>query len=150
MKQFVVMLMAATALTLGGSPPALATSDTGNENPDLTLTVSMASRGTPNPDVAAVGDIVDTIVSVRNNKGWSFPPRPQEVRLRVVLTIPSGDTFNLSVPLILLPEQTLRLTFDFPVSTLFPKGLYTVTLEAYEQSDPAAPPSSATVTLTIS
>jgi hypothetical protein len=149
-KQFVVMLAAATALTLGGMSPALATSDAGNENPDLTVTASLASRGTPNPDIAAVGDLVDTIVSIKNNKRWTLKPQLEEVRLRVVLQIPSVDKFNLSIPVVLLPEQTLRLAFDFPLNALFPRGLYTLTLDAFELSDPAAPPSSATVTLTIS
>ena len=149
MKQFVVMLAAATALTLGGMSPALATSDTGNENPDLTLTASLASRGTPNPDIAVVGDVVDTIVSIKDNKRWTLKPQLEEVRLRVVLQIPSVDKFNISIPVLALPEQTLRLRFDFPVSASFPRGLYTLTLDAFEVSDPAAPPSSATVTLTI-
>ena len=150
MKQFVVMLAAATALTLGGMSPALATSDTGNENPDLTVTASLASRGTPDPDVAAVGNMVDTTVSIKSNKRWALKPQLEEVRLRVVLQIPSVDKLNISIPVVLLPEQTLRLTFDFPVSAVFPRGLYTLTLDAFEVSDPAAPPSSATVTLTIS
>ncbi len=149
MKQFVVMLAAATALTLGGMSPALATSDTGSENPDLTVTASLASRGTPNPDIAAVGDVVDTIVSIKDNKRWTLKPQLEEVRLRVVLQIPSVDKFNISIPVLVLPEQTLRLRFDFPVSASFPRGLYTLTLDAFEVSDPAAPPSSATATLTI-
>ena len=68
MKQFVVMLAATTALTLGGPSPALATSDTGIENPDLTVTASSASRATANSDIAALGDVVDTAVSIKNNK----------------------------------------------------------------------------------
>ncbi len=150
MKQFVVMLAAATALTLGGMSPALATSGTGNENPNLTVTASLASRGTPNPDIAALGDVVDTIVSIKNNKHWTLPPQVEKVRLRVVLQLPSADKINLSIPVLVLPEQTLRLAFDFPVSALFPRGLYTLTLDAFAVDEPAAPPSSATVTLTIS
>jgi hypothetical protein len=150
MKQFVVMLAGATVFALGGVSPVLATSDTGSENPNFTVTASLASRGTPNPDIAAVGDIVDTVVSIKNNKPWTLKPKLEEVRLRIVLQTPSIDKLNVSIPLVLLPDQTLRLAFDFPVSALFPRGLYTLTLDAFDVNDPAAPPSSATVTLTIS
>ncbi|HYY62781.1 MAG TPA: hypothetical protein VE756_15470, partial [Burkholderiales bacterium] len=61
-----------------------------------------------------------------------------------------GGVRAQGLPVFLLPEQTLRSTFDFTVSAVFPKGLYPLTLEAFEVGDPAAPPSSATVTLTIS
>jgi hypothetical protein len=144
-----VVIGAITVLTLSGVSTALATTDTKSQNPDLTVSASLATRGTLNPDEATVGHTVDAVLSVKNNKPWTFQLRIEEVRLRVTLQIPSMQPFTVSGTIFLLPEQTLRLAFDFPVIQFLPKGMYSLTLEASEVSDPAAPPSSATATLTI-
>lgn len=133
-----------TAVSVG-----LATTATGSQNPDLTVTVTLASRGTPDPEFATVGDTVDALLAVRNNKNWTFPPRLEEVRVRLILGIPTGQSVDASVTLHLLPGQTVRLPFDYRVNEFFPKGLYSLTLEASEVNDPTAPVSSATATLTI-
>ena len=138
-----------TGLTLTGSSVGLATTQTGTQNPDLTVTVSLFSRGTANPDAATVGDIVDAVVSVRNNQSWSFPPRTEDVKVRFTLAIPTGDSFTAAATIQLLPEQRLSLPVEFTVNELFPKGTYALTVDAIELSDPGAPISSATATLTI-
>jgi hypothetical protein len=147
--RILVIIGASTLLTLSGGSMALATTDTQSQNPDLTVSVSLASRGTLNPDEATVGDTVDAALSVKNNKPWTFQIRIEEVRLRVTLQIPSMQPFTVSGTIFLLPEQTLRLAFDLPVIQFLPKGMYSLTLEANEVSDPAAPPSRATATLMI-
>lgn len=144
-----VVVGTVVVLRLAGAPEALATTATGSQNPDLTVSVSLASRGTIDPEFATVGDTVDAALSVRNNKGWNFPPRLEEVRVRLTLGIPSGQSFTASVTVRLAPGQTLRVPFDFTVVEFFPKGLYSLTIEAFEVSDPTMPPSSATATLTI-
>src|SRR5437588_11259569 len=144
-----VIIGTVTVLTLSGVSTALATTDTKIQNPDLTVSASLASRGTLNPDEATVGDSVDVILSVKNNKPSTFQFRVEEVRLSVTLQIPSMQPVTVSGTIFLLPEQTLRVAFDLKVIQFLPKGMYSLTLEASEVSDPAAPPSSATATLMI-
>src|SRR2546421_859243 len=72
----VMILMAATVLALGEASGALATTGTGGQNQDFTVSVSAASVGTPDPDVGTVGDTVRVVLSVRNNKSWTGGPPP--------------------------------------------------------------------------
>jgi hypothetical protein len=127
---------------------ALATTATGNQNPDFTVSASLASRGTPDPDVAAAGQTVDVILSVRNNRPLKFPPKVYQVQLRLIVQLPSGESFNVATNVPLFPEQTARVAFDFNVKPTLPRGAYALTVEANEV-DSTAPPSSATGTLTI-
>ena len=145
----VMILMAATVLALGEASGALATTGTGGQNQDFTVSVSAASVGTPDPDVGTVGDTVRVVLSVRNNKSWTGGPRPDDVRLRVTLQTPLGAPYTVSFTISMYPGQTLQLPLEFAVSDSFPRGAYTLTLEAIEVRDPAAPVSSATATLTI-
>jgi hypothetical protein len=134
------------AVGLAGASGALATTATGSQNPDLTVSVSLASSETVNPDVATVGDEVDVVLSVRNNQnGGGLEP----VKIRLALTVPSGEPYSLSYTIYLWPGQTLRLPFDYTVSQYFPKGVYSLTIEATEVKDPTKPASSATATIEI-
>jgi hypothetical protein len=145
----VAILIGVAVLALGGVSPAFATTDTGNQNPDLTVYVSLASRGTADPDVATEGDTVDVVLSVRNNKSWSYPFRADEVKLRLTLETPLGASATVSFTVYLFPGTRVSLPFSYTVSEYFPKGLYALTLEAIEVRDSAAPPSSATATITL-
>jgi hypothetical protein len=127
---------------------ALATTATGNQNPDFTVSASLASRGTLDPDVAAAGQTVDVILSVRNNRPLKFPPKVHQVQLRLTVQLPSGESFNVATNVPLFPEQTARVAFDFNVKPTLPRGAYALTVEANEV-DSTAPTSSATGTLTI-
>jgi hypothetical protein len=144
-----VIIGAITLLTLSGVTAALATTAEGNQNPDLLVSVSVASRGTLNPDVATVGDTVEVVLSVENTKPWTFQFRMEEVRLNITVQMPLMPPLTVSGTVFLSPEETLRVPLDFLVTQFHPKGEYSITLEAIEVSDPAAPPSSATATLTI-
>jgi hypothetical protein len=127
---------------------ALATTTTGNQNPDFTVSASLASRGTPDPDVAAAGQTADVILSVRNNRPLKFPPKVHQVQVRLTVQLPSGESFNVATNVPLFPEQTVRVAFDFNVKPTLPRGAYALTVEANEV-DSTAPTSSATGTLTI-
>jgi hypothetical protein len=144
-----VIIGAITLLTLSGVTPALATRAEGNQNPDLLVSVSVASRGTLNPDQATVGDTVELVLSAENTKPWTFQFHMEEVRLNITVQIPLMPPLTVSTTVFLSPEETLRVPLDFLVTEFHPKGTYSVTLEAIEVGDPAAPPSSATATLTI-
>jgi hypothetical protein len=145
-----VIIGASILLTLSGVSMASATTAEGSQNPDLTVSVSLASRNPMNPDEATIGDTVDVAISVKNNKPWSFQFRIEEVLLRITLQAPSLQPFTVSGTIFLLPDQTVRIAFDFPVVQFLPPGPYSLTLEATEVRDPSAPqPSSATAMLTI-
>jgi hypothetical protein len=144
-----MILTAATMSTLGGVSTALATTGTGSQNQDFTVSVSAASVGTADPDVATVGNTVRVVLSARNNKSWTGGLRPDDVQLRVTLQTPLGAPYTISFTISMYPGQTLQLPLEFTVSDAFPVGAYALTLEAIEVRDPAAPVSSATATLTI-
>jgi hypothetical protein len=144
-----VIIGAIILLTLSGVTAALATTAEGSQNPDLIVSVSAASRGTLNPDVATVGDTVEVVLSVEDTKPWTFQFRMEEVRLNITVQMPLMPPLTVSATVFLSPEETLRVPLDFLVTQFHPKGTYSLTLEAIEVGDPAAPPSSATATLTI-
>src|SRR2546429_602722 len=144
-----VIMGAIILLTLSGVTSALSTTAQGIQNPDLTVIVSLASRGTLNPDEAHVGDTVETVLSVENTKPWTFQFRMEEVRLSITVQMPLMPPLAVSATVFLSPEETLRVPLEFLVTEFHPKGTYSLTLEAIEVGDPAAPPSSATATLTV-
>ena len=144
-----VIIEAIILLTLSGVTAALATSAEGSQNPDLLVSVSLASRGTPNPDQATVGDTVEAVLSVENTKPWTFQFRMEEVRLNITVQMPLMPPLAVSATVFLSPEETLRVPLEFLVTEFHPKGTYSLTLEAIEVGDAAAPPSSATATLTV-
>ncbi len=119
--------------------PAFATTATGTQNPDLTVSASLSSDG-PDPDVATVGNAVTAAFSVTNN---TF--RFQEVNLRLVLTFPAGQTIPVSVTIPLAPTQTLSPHVTFTVPDFLPKGVYQLTTQASDANGV----SSATATITI-
>jgi hypothetical protein len=144
-----VIIGAVILLTLSGVTAALATTAEGDQNPDLIVSVSAASRGTLNPDQATVGDTVEVVLSVESTKPWTFQFRMEEVRLNITVQMPLMPPLTVSATVFLSPEETLRVPLDFLVTQFHPKGEYSLTLEAIEVGDPAAPPSSATATITI-
>jgi hypothetical protein len=148
-RTLVIIVGAITLLTFSGVTSALATTTEGNQNPDLLVSVSLASRGTLDPDQATVGDTVEVVLSVENTKPWTFQFRMEEVRLNITVQMPLMPPLTVSGTVFLSPEETLRVPLDFLVTQFHPKGEYSLTLEAIEVGDPAAPPSSATATLTV-
>jgi hypothetical protein len=120
--------------------PALATTASGRQNPDLTVSVSLASNGA-DPDVATVGNIVTVRLSVTNNT-WRFE---ENVNVRALVTLPDGRSFDGALTTPLAPFQTIAPRATLTVSDAFPTGPYAVTLEA-NNGDGV---SSATATITI-
>jgi hypothetical protein len=135
-----VILIGIVASMLSGASPAFATTDTGNQNPDFTVRVSL------DPDVATDGDTVHVVLSVRDNKPFSF--RTDEVKLNITLQTPFAP-FTVSLTVYLFPGTSVTLPFSYTVNEYFPRGPYALTLEAIEVADPAAPPSIATATITL-
>jgi len=145
----VMILTVAAVVLVGGVSAAVATTGTGDQNRNLTVTVSALSVGTRDPDVATVGDTVRVVLSVRNNRSWTGGLQPDAVQVRATLETPSTAPYVVSFTVSLYPSQTLQLPLEFAVSDGFPRGAYALTLEAIEVRDRAAPVSSATARLTI-
>jgi hypothetical protein len=141
-----VIVLGIVVSSLGGASTAFASSDTGNQNPDFTVYVSLASRGTANPDFATNGDTVDGVLAVRDNRPFSF--RTDEVKLNITLQTPFAP-FTVSFTVYLVPGTSVTLPFSYTVNEHFPRGFYALTLEAIEVGDSAAPPSSATAAITL-
>jgi hypothetical protein len=136
-----VILIGIVASMLSGASTAFATEGTGNQNPDFTVYVSL------NPDVATDGNTVGVVLEVSDNKPFSF--RTDEVKLNITLQTPLGASFTVSFTYYLFPGTSVRVPFSYTVNEYFPRGPYALTLEAIEVDDPAAPPSSATATITL-
>jgi len=147
--RLMMILAASTLLTLGGASAALATTGTGSQNQDFTVSVSAQSVGTPDPDVATVGDTVRVVLSVTNNKSFTLRFKPDDVQLRVTLQTPLSEPYTISFTISMFPGQRLQLPFEFRVSAAFPRGTYSLPLDALEVRDPAAPVSTATAPLSI-
>ena len=146
--RLVVILAAATILMLGAASAALATTGTGSQDRDFAVSVAAGAVGIPDPDVATVGDTVRVVLSVKDNKAWSFEFKHDDVQLRVTLQTPVGEPYKVSFQIAMGPGQTLRLPFEFTVHNSYPKGTYALTLDAIEVKHPV-PMSTATATLTI-
>ena len=128
------------AFTVAGPSTALATTATGNQNHDLTVSASLTSNDAVDPDQTTVGDIVTAALAVRNNT-FNF----QDVKVELTLAVPNGQFVRGSFTIFLAPFQTLAPKVEFSVNELFPKGPYSVTIAASN----ARGPSSATATITI-
>lgn len=114
----------AGALIWGGAGTALASSGTGNQNPDLTVAVSLVSSGA-DPDKATVGDTITASYSLVNNT-----TRYQLVRVSPSLAGPAGAIYSISFWAVLAPGKTYSASVSYPVLEAFPAGLYTVALSA--------------------
>src|SRR3954464_4765051 len=89
-----IVAVAGLALTLGVST-VLATSGTGTQNSDLTISVSAS------PDVLTVGDSATISGSVTNNTNKS-----QKVTIKGVLTLPDGTKYTESRTVTLAAGQS--------------------------------------------
>jgi uncharacterized protein (DUF58 family) len=122
MRKFLVAIVALSLLAV--APVALATTSTGSQNPDLTVTSSLRSNG-PNPNHATTGDTVTAAGSVRNNTSTS-----QSVTVTVVLRYPDGTAFRYAEQVTLAPGQTLARSYTYQVSSSDPRGTYRLTVSA--------------------
>ena len=127
------LAVGALVMTLGVSA-ALATSDSGTQNPDVTVSVSLS------PDVVTVGDTVTATASVTNNTN-----RRQKFVVKATLTEPDGSSYSQSTTVRLDPGQTDSLTRSVVIDAGTPKGQYSLRVSARNNNGA----SSATATTTV-
>ena len=132
--KFAVMLAVGTMVTTLGTSVALATSDTGTQNPDVTVFISIS------PDVVTVGDTLTLSGSVTNNTA-----QKKRFRFVLTLTLPGGANFSVTKYARLRPGKTFSLSESFTVPAFLPLGEYSLTLSATNLNGTSTATATATV-----
>jgi uncharacterized protein YggE len=136
-----ILMTLFTVAFLIAMPLAQATTEVGSQNPQLTVSASAASIGTPDPDRATIGDTVKVDGSVTNNTA-----KKQSALVTVTVRDPQGtsiytDSENVS----LRPGETISSSYSYVVDDSYQKGNYEVSISATNVKGT----SSATATLEI-
>lgn len=116
---FTMLMVVAAIVFLAGGSQALATTGSGSQNPDLTVTVSAS------PDVVTNGDLLTVTASVRNNT-----KRRQKVRVTARVTLPSGQTYAETITVSIAANRTESLTESYVIDPSIPRGNYSLTISA--------------------
>ena len=132
--KFAVVLAVGTMVTTLGTSVALATSATGTQNPDVTVSISLS------PDEVTAGDTLTVSGSITNNL-----TKKQRYRIELTLTLPSGASFSIRKSARFGPGKTISLSTSFTVPFFLPPGEYSLTLSATNANGT----SSATATTTV-
>jgi len=112
----------------------LATTGTGSQNSDLTVTVSL-------PDTAHAGHVSGSY-SVHNNTTGTLSP----VTVTTTVRYPTGYSVSYAQSLSLSAGETYAASVSLTITGTDPKGVYSLTVEAAD----AKGASSATATVTVS
>jgi uncharacterized protein YggE len=136
-----ILMTLFTVAFLIAMPLAQATTEVGNQNPQLTVSASAASIGTADPDRATIGDTVKVDGSVTNNTA-----KKQSALVTVTVRDPQGtsiytDSENVSLG----PRKTISSSYSYVVDESYLKGNYEVSISATNVKGT----SSATATLEI-
>jgi uncharacterized protein (DUF58 family) len=115
-------LVVACVAALAGASVALATTGTGNQNPDLLVSVSLS------PDEVQRGDSVDASGSVTNQG-----PQTETVVVTATRTAPNGKSESSTETAMLAPGQSLARTYTVAVES-GQRGTYTLTVSADDGS----------------
>lgn len=134
-------LAAVSAVALVGSSGALATTSTGNQNPELLATASLVSSGA-DPNVASAGDFVSARVSVKN-----ISDHRQWVRVLFDGSFPSGSLPDLSGLVMVPAGRSVGLALPLPIFQWTPSGVYTISIGGL--GDASLDPSRASASITI-
>jgi hypothetical protein len=136
-----ILMTLFTVALLIAMPLAQATTDVGTQNPQLTVSASAASIGTPDPDRATIGDTVKVDGSVTNNTA-----KKQSALVTVTVRDPQGSSiYSDSKNVSLGPRKTISNSYSYVVDESYQKGTYEVTVSATNVKGT----SSATATLEI-
>jgi hypothetical protein len=125
--RLLALAMLVTALSLLAGP-ALATTGTGSQNPDLTVTVSLTNSGggsDGNVDTATVNESITASGALTNNTS-----RSQSVKVTLTLTGPNGFQASYSVSVFVGAHKTVSVSYDVQVQEYYPTGTYQLTAAA--------------------
>lgn len=116
-------LVFAVVAALVVAAPAASTTGSGNQNPDLAVTVSLT------PDEVSVGQTATATSSVTNRSS-----RRQAVTIVYSLTVPSGQVFSASETVTLRPGEALTRSASYTRDGDEPNGTYTLTVSATDRN----------------
>lgn len=126
--------MLSLLLALALPTAALATTGTGHQNPNLAVSASLS------PNTASNGDVVTATETVTNTSSAT-----RTVTLRFTLTAPGNQIFSRSGQVVLKPGTTSNQTQTCTVDATYPRGAYTLRVDATNGKST----SSATATTTV-
>ena len=132
--KFAVVLAVGTMVMTLGTSLVLATSATGTQNSDVTVSISVS------PDLVTAGDTLTVSGSVTNNLNSK-----KRYKIVLTLTLPNGASFSAKKSARLGPNKTVSLSHSFAIPSGLPLGAYSLTLSATRASGT----SSATATTTL-
>ena len=135
-----IAALSAGALALAGASVAVASSNTGNDNPDLLVSVSMQSNGA-DPEVAQEHDTIQVDYSVTNVSDQREWVRFLEVDNGVPKEKDANELKQLD------PGKTLHWSKHMKVNDKLASGVYTV--DVYGLSTTSIDPSFAEATITV-
>jgi uncharacterized protein YggE len=121
-----ILMTLFTVAFLIAMPLAQATTEVGNQNPQLTVSASAASIGTADPDKATIGDTVKVDGSVTNNT-----LKKRSALVSVTVRDPQGSSiYSDSKNVSLGPGETISSSYSYVVDESYQKGNYEVTVSA--------------------
>jgi uncharacterized protein (DUF58 family) len=113
-----IMAIAALAALLA-VPAALADTQTGNQNPDLVVTVSLS------PDTVAIGETATAVATVTNQSAAR-----QSVSVTATLSGPGGVLLVRTERVSLKPGEAFSESASYTRDADDPAGTYSLTVEA--------------------
>src|SRR5215203_1159939 len=121
-----ILMTMFTVAFLIAMPLAQATTDVGNQNPQLTVSASAASIDTADPDKATIGDTIKVDGSVTNKTA-----KKRSALLSVTVRDPQVSLISASTENVSLgPGETISSSYSYVVDEGYQKGNYEVTVSA--------------------
>ena len=133
MRSLAVVALGSLVMTIGMSV-AVATSDTGSQNPDVTVTSSLS------PDVVTVGGTLTGTATVTNNTN-----RTRKFRVKAVLSGPNGWTHSQSQSVRLGPGQSASQAESVLIDASVPPGQYSLRVSVKSKKTASVATATATV-----
>jgi hypothetical protein len=134
------IVAAVAVMALAGGSVARADFSTGNQNPDLQVSVGLVSTNA-NPNVAKKGDWVKLSMSLKNVGPTAW------VHVYLIPTVPFADLIPSDYLFEMNSGQQVGFSLPIKIKKSIPSGLYSLTLMAF--SDASIDPSVASASITI-
>jgi hypothetical protein len=131
---------AVAVMALAGGSVARADFSTGNQNPDLEVSVGLVSTNA-DPTIAKKGDKVTLSMSLKNVGPTGY------VHVYLIPTVPFADLMPSDYLFQMNSGQRIAFSVPIKIKKSIPSGLYSLTLMAF--SDASIDPSVASASITV-
>jgi hypothetical protein len=139
LRRFAVVAAVAVMALAGGSV-ARADFSTGNQNPELEVSVGLVSTNR-DPNIAKKGDWVKLSMSLKNVGPKQF------VHVYLIPTVPFADLMPTDYLFEMNAGQKIALSIPIKIKKSIPSGLYSLTLMAFGDASIDASVASASITV---